>query len=48
MDYLLELDVVDGETTYVKWPFLVKHVNGKLEYSRDGVYLKSMKGDVIQ
>ena len=46
MDYLLELDVVDGETTYVKWPFLVKHVNGKLEYSRDGVYLKSMKGDV--
>ena len=46
MDYLLELDVVDGETTYVKWPFLVKHVNGKLEYSRDGVYLKSIKGDV--
>ena len=46
MDYLLELDVVDGETTYVKWPFLVKHANGKLEYSRDGVYLKSIKGDI--
>lgn len=24
MDYLLELDVVDGEMTYIKWPFLIK------------------------
>jgi AsmA-like C-terminal region len=46
MDYLLELDVVDGEVTYIKWPFLIKHVNGKLEFSRKGTFLKSMKGDV--
>ncbi len=46
MDYLLELDVVDGEVTYIKWPFLIKHVNGKLEYSREGTFLKSIKGDV--
>ena len=46
MDYLLELDVVDGEMTYIKWPFLLKHVNGKLEFSREGTFLKSMKGDV--
>lgn len=46
MDYLLELDVVDGEMTYIKWPFLLKHVNGKLEFSREGTFLRSMKGDV--
>jgi hypothetical protein len=46
MNYLLELDVVDGEATYVKWPFLVKHINGKLEFSRKGTFLKSMNGDV--
>jgi len=46
MDYLLALDVVDGEMTYIKWPFLIKHVNGKLEFSREGTFLKSMKGDV--
>jgi hypothetical protein len=46
MDYLLELDVIDGEMTYIKWPFLLKHVNGKLEFSREGTFLKSMKGDV--
>ena len=46
MDYLLEIDVVDGEMTYIKWPFLVKHVNGKLEYSKKGTFLKSMKGDI--
>jgi len=46
MDYLLELDVVDGEATYVKWPFLIKRVNGKLEFSRKGIFLKSMKGDI--
>ncbi|MFQ5685182.1 MAG: AsmA-like C-terminal domain-containing protein [Candidatus Scalindua sp.] len=46
MDYLLELDVIDGEMTYIKWPFLLKHVNGKLEFSRKGTFLKSMKGDV--
>ena len=46
MDYLLVLDVVDGDVTYIKWPFLIKHVNGKLEYSRKGTFLKSMKGDV--
>jgi hypothetical protein len=46
MDYLLELDVVDGEMTYIKWPFLAKHVNGKLEFSKKGTFLKSMKGDI--
>jgi hypothetical protein len=46
LDYLLVLDVVDGETTYAKWPFLIKHVNGKLEFSREGVFLRSVKGDV--
>ena len=46
MDYLLKLDVIDGEMTYIKWPFLIKHVNGKLEFSRKGTFLKSMKGDV--
>jgi hypothetical protein len=46
MNYLLELDVDDGEATYIKWPFLIKHINGKLEYSRKGVFLKSMEGDV--
>ncbi len=46
MDYLLKLDVIDGEMTYIKWPFLIKHVNGKLEFSRKGTFLKSMKGDL--
>lgn len=46
MDYLLELDIVDGEMTYIKWPFLIKHVNGKLEFSKNGTFLKSMKGDI--
>ena len=46
MDYLLELDVVDGEMTYIKWPFLIKNVNGKLEFSKKGTFLKSMKGDI--
>ena len=32
--------------TYIKWPFLIKHINGKLEYSRKGVFLKSIEGDV--
>jgi hypothetical protein len=45
-DYLLELDVVDGEATYIKWPFLIKHINGRLELSKKGVFLKSMKGEV--
>lgn len=45
-DYLLELDVVDGTAMYIKWPFLIKHVNGKLEFSRKGVFLKGIKGDV--
>ncbi len=46
MDYLLELDIIDGEITYIKWPFLIKHVNGKLEFSRKGTFLKSIKGDI--
>jgi hypothetical protein len=46
LDYLLALDVIDGEATYTKWPFLIKHVNGKLEFSRKGVFLNSVKGDV--
>jgi hypothetical protein len=46
LDYLLALDVVDGEATYVKWPFPIKHVNGKLEFSRKGVFLNSMKGSI--
>ena len=46
MDYLLELDVVDGDMTYIEWPFLIKHVNGKLEFSKKGTFLKSMKGDI--
>ena len=36
----LELDVVDGKVMYIKWPFLIKHVNGKLEFSRKGVFMK--------
>ena len=46
IDYLLELDIDDGDATYIKWPFLIKHVNGKLEYSKKGVFLKSIEGDV--
>ncbi|KHE94063.1 MAG: AsmA-like C-terminal region-containing protein [Candidatus Scalindua rubra] len=46
IDYLLELDIVDGDATYIKWPFLIKHINGKLEYSKKGVFLKSIEGDV--
>ena len=46
LDYLLELDFDDGDATYIKWPFLIKHINGKLEYSRRGVFLKSIEGDV--
>ena len=46
MDYLLELDIDDGDATYIKWPFLIKHINGKLEFSKKGVFLKSMDGDV--
>ncbi|MFV1974174.1 MAG: AsmA-like C-terminal region-containing protein [Candidatus Scalindua sp.] len=46
LDYLMELDVGDGEATYIKWPFLVKHINGKLVFSKDGVFLKSVEGDV--
>ncbi|ODS33566.1 MAG: hypothetical protein SCARUB_01300 [Candidatus Scalindua rubra] len=46
MDYLLVLDVVDWEATYIKYPFLIKHINGKLEFSKEGVFLKSVKGDV--
>ncbi len=46
MDYLLELDINDGEATYIKWPFLIKHINGKLEFSKKGVFLKSIEGDV--
>ena len=46
MDYLLELDIDDGDAIYTKWPFLIKHINGKLEFSRKGVFLKSIEGDV--
>ncbi len=46
LDYKLDLDIVDGEVMYIKWPFLIKHVNGKLEFSKKGVFLKGMKGDV--
>ncbi len=46
MNYLLELDMDDGEAEYVKWPFLIKHINGKLEYSKKGVFLKNLEGDV--
>ncbi len=46
LDYLLALDVVDGEAIYAKWPFFIKHIDGKLEFSRKGVFLKSVKGDV--
>ncbi len=46
MDYDLSLEVVDGEMMYIKWPFLLKHVNGTLELSKEGVFLKSMKGNV--
>ncbi len=46
LDYLLELDIDDGEAIYIKWPFLIKHINGKLEFSKKGVFLKSMEGDV--
>ena len=31
---------------YIEWPFLIKHVNGKLEFSKKGVFLKGMNGDV--
>ncbi|KKK50267.1 hypothetical protein LCGC14_3126730, partial [marine sediment metagenome] len=46
MDYNLSLEVIDAEMTYIKWPFLLKHVNGTIEYSKDGIFLKSMKGNV--
>ena len=46
LDYLLALDVVDGEATYVKWPLPIKHINGKLEFSRNGVFLNSIRGNV--
>lgn len=46
LDYLLELDIVDGEVMYIEWPFLIKHVNGKFEFSKKGVFLKGMNGDI--
>jgi hypothetical protein len=46
LDYLLELDVVDGTATYIKRPFLIKHINGKLEFSKKGIFLKGMSGNV--
>ncbi len=46
LDYKLELDLVDGNVMYIKWPFLIKHVNGKLEFSSKGVFLKGMNGDI--
>ncbi len=46
LDYLLELDINDGDATYIKWPFLIKHINGKLEFSRRGVFLKNIDGYV--
>ncbi|MDR4497454.1 MAG: AsmA-like C-terminal domain-containing protein [Candidatus Scalindua sp.] len=46
VDYNLDLDINDAEFTYSKWPFLIKHVNGTLEYSREGIFLRSLKGNV--
>ncbi|MBC8548742.1 MAG: hypothetical protein H8D23_03735, partial [Candidatus Brocadiales bacterium] len=46
LDYFLEVDIDDGDAIYTKWPFLIKHINGKLEFSRRGVFLKSIEGDV--
>ncbi|MHC4184080.1 MAG: AsmA family protein, partial [Planctomycetota bacterium] len=45
-DYDLSLEVIDAEMRYIKWPFLLKHVNGTLELSKEGIFLKSMKGNV--
>lgn len=45
-DYDLVVDITDAEMTYIKWPILVKHVNGIIEFSRDGIYLRSLKGNV--
>ncbi|GJQ59971.1 MAG: hypothetical protein D8M57_14150 [Candidatus Scalindua sp. AMX11] len=46
VDYNLDLDIHDAEFTYKKWPFLIKHVNGTLEYSREGLFLRSLKGSL--
>ena len=42
----LVIDITDAQMTYVKWPLLVKHVNGILELTKDGIYLKSLKGNI--
>ena len=46
MNYNLIVGATDVEVTYTKWPFLVKHVNGALELSKAGIFLKSLKGNV--
>ncbi len=46
LKYNMNVDVNDATFTYIKWPFLLKHVNGTIEYSKEGIFLKSMKGDV--
>lgn len=46
LNYNLNLDINDGEFMYIKWPFLLKHVKGTIEYSKDGVFLRSLKGNV--
>ncbi|MDR4506086.1 MAG: AsmA-like C-terminal region-containing protein [Candidatus Scalindua sp.] len=46
VDYNFNLDIHDAEFTYKKWPFLIKHVNGSLEHSPKGLFLRSLKGSV--
>lgn len=46
VDYNVNLDILNAEFTYKKWPFLIKNVHGALEYSRKGLFLRSLKGRV--
>ncbi|MFQ5965092.1 MAG: AsmA-like C-terminal domain-containing protein [Candidatus Scalinduaceae bacterium] len=46
MSYRLGLDIIDAQMVYVNWPILVKNVNGIIEMSKDGIYLKSLKGSI--
>lgn len=46
VNYNLCVNVIDADLTYIKWPFLVKHVNGTLELSKEGIFLKNLKGNI--
>lgn len=46
VNYAIKVNAIDGNITYIKWPFPVKHVNGLFEISEDGMFLKNLKGDI--